>query len=126
MSQDTSGARISHAHSVDPLKDGKLAEASKTLEEQFAKATELRQAQHTKEQGSERTGSEMVRETGPKLNLTPPQATRHEVDRQAHESALAKDFARAKEMNEQIKARHARENQSELKHERDYDYGREP
>lgn len=122
MSQDTSGARTSHAHSVAPSTQGKLAEASNTVEQQFAKATALRQAQQT--QAAERTGSEMVREAGPKLNLTPPPSMRREADRLAFQSALARDFSRAKELNDQAKALHDRHKQAELQQERESAYER--
>ena len=77
MSQDKPEARTSHAHSVEPLKEGKLAEASKTVQQQFAKAAELRQAQQ------KQAGSEMVRQAGPRLNLAPNQAVREGADREA-------------------------------------------
>jgi hypothetical protein len=125
MSQDTSGARISHAHSVDSQKEGKLGEASKTLNQQFAKAAELRQEQQKQAQGPEWTGSEMVQQAGPKHNLTPPQAMREGPDRQAHQAALARDTARAQQINAQAKARQDHQKQAELKSERHQDYGRE-
>ena len=125
MSQDTSGTPASHAHSVAPVTAGKLAEASNTVQQQFAKAAELRQEQQIQPQNAERTGSDMVREAGPKLNLNPPQPMRQEVDRQAHQAALARDTARAQHINAQAKARQGQQKQAELKSERHQDYGRE-
>lgn len=126
MSQDNSRARTSHAHAVEPLKDGKLAEASTTVQQQLAKAAEFRQAQPTRAQETERTGSMMVRQAGPKQNLPPPPSVRHEVDRLAHLSALSRDFARAKELNDRAKALHTRHKEAELKQEREagYEMGR--
>lgn len=122
MSQDTSGARTSHAHSVAPETQGKLAEASNTVEQQFAKATEQRQPQQA--HAAERSGSAMVREAGPKLNLTPPPSMRREVDRLAFQSAFARDFARAKELNDHAKVLHERHKEAELKQERETTYER--
>jgi hypothetical protein len=124
MSQDTSGAHISHAHSVDSQKAGKLAEASNTVEHQFAKATELRQPQPIRTQETERTGSEMVREAGPKHNLTPPPSMRRDVDRLAFQSALNRDFAQAKARNDRAKVLHERHKQAELQQERESAYER--
>lgn len=125
MSQDKPEARTSHAHSVEPLKEGKLAEASTTVQQQFAKAAALRQDQQKQAHGAEKTGSEMVRQAGPRLNLAPHQAVREGADRQAHQASMAKDTARAQQINAQIKARHNQQKQAELKNERDNDHGRE-
>ena len=119
MSQDKPEARTSHAHSVEPLKEGKLAEASKTVQQQFAKAAELRQAQQ------KQAGSEMVRQAGPRLNLAPNQAVLEGADREAHRSSMAKDTARARQINTQANTRQDQQKQAELKNERDKDHGRE-
>ena len=44
------GSRISQAHTNDPLKDGRLPEASKTLNQQFTKARDMQREQAAKRQ----------------------------------------------------------------------------
>lgn len=93
----------------------KLNNASKNLQEQFARAAAAR------EQMQQQNGSEMVKNDRPQMKPTPPANVRQEPDRQAYNDRLNKEAVEAKKRNEVIKARNERQEQLKLENEREKD-----
>jgi hypothetical protein len=91
-------------------------ESSKRLAEQFAKAAALKQQQTQQMQGSE-----MVKNSKPFPQPTPPGSTRSAVDQAFYNQRLDQEKARLDEINAKAKARSEAQKQQEEEKGRDDD-----